>query len=58
MFKVGIITSPQIYCTTHHIKSQLVKIVPSESVTKIVALAKDLHSAEYLTLSISKKLND
>ena len=55
MFKVGIITSPQIYCTTHHIKSQLVKIVPSESATKIVALAKDLHSAEYLTISISKK---
>ena len=54
MFKVGIITSPQIYCTIHHIKSQLV-IVPSESVTKIVALEKDLESAEYLTISISKK---
>ena len=55
VFKVGLITYPQIYCTTHHIKCQLAKIVPSESVTKIVALEKDLHSAEYLTISISKK---
>ena len=55
MFKVGLITYPQIYCTTHHIKCQLAKIVPSESVTKIVSLEKDLHSAEYLTISISKK---
>ena len=55
VFKVGIITSPQIYCTTHHIKSQLAKIVPCESVTKIVALEEDSQSAEYLTISISKK---
>ena len=55
MFKVGIITYPLIYCTTHHIKCQLAKNVPSESVTKIVALEEDLQSAEYLTISISKK---
>ena len=55
VFKVGIITSPQIYCTTHHIKSQLAKIVPCESVTKIVALEEDSQSVEYLTISISRK---
>ena len=55
VFQVGLITYPQINCTTHHIKCQLAKIVPSESVTKIVALEKDFHSAEYLTISISKK---
>ena len=55
VFKVGIITSPQIYFTAQHIKSQLAKIVPCESVTKIVALEEDSQSAEYLTISISKK---
>ena len=55
VFKVGIITSPQIYCITHHIKSQLAKIVPCGSATKIVALEEDSQSAEYLTISISKK---
>ena len=55
VFKVGITTSPQIYCTRQHIKSQLAKIVPCESVTKIVALEEDSQSVEYLTISISRK---
>ena len=55
VFKVGVITSPQIYCITHHIKSQLAKIVPCESATKIVALEEDSQSVEYLKISISEK---